>query len=484
MKKLLLLGVCVCCIQLLTAQESLVEFENSLKNSNSSIKDVIPIINDDTNDIAVFFADAKNVYGYLFNDTFELQKKLLSPEKRRKYKVLIGSSILLDGSYRVFLTNKGHNRFSSMTLSFDKKEPQLHEFNLEDTNERFIQTITYKNKFYLLSAARRAPEDHAYNEGIYIYTFDDEGKPKRNTIDIRSFVFLDKKGNAISIPSLVAPYANSIKKIENNVPNSIEVAASNRKMYTQDNKVILSFDNNKEFSQFLEINIETLEANKKSFEKPMKGIEKNRKKTNSYLNGDLLFMVAATKDNFTFQVHSFKTNSVIKKYNFSQEDTIHFKNTPIIQEGGMYDNLRELESSKKFLRKITAQKIGVSAIKVLDMYHLTIGGYVEQKSGGMMPMGGFGIPMASFGNVNMFFNPTMFAYGSMSNTKSTRIECLFDEDFDHLGGDIPENAFDKIDSFVSKEIGEGETIFSYKDYFIFLDYQPVSKNHVLRKFKE
>ncbi len=486
MKKLIIVFTIFCGVQLISAQKSIVGFKNSQKSSSSGIKDVIPIINENTNDLAIFFADAKNVYGYLFNDKFELQNELLSPEKRRKYKVLIGSSIIDNHNYRVFLTNSGYTRFSLMTLSFDKKKHQLNEFNLEEVNERFIQTVTYKNRFYLISAAKRVPEKNAYSEGIYIYTFNEEGLPKRNSINVNNLMYLDKKGSVTSLPKLMGPYSSDIKKIEDNIPNAIEVAASDRKMYTRKNKVVFSFDDNKEYAQFLEIDLETFEAKKKTFEKPMKSIEKTRKKANSYLNGDHIFMVASTKENFKFQVNNFETGSLIKKYSISKEDTISFKNTPIIQEGGMYDNHRELETSKKFLRKITAHKIGVSAIKVDGLYHVTLGGYSEQQRGGVGMSFGFGGGMAvgSFGSVNVFFNPTMFAYNSMSNTKSTRIECLFDEDFDHLGGDVPENAFDKIDSFLSNDIGEGETIFSYQDYYILLDRVSNTNTFALRKFKE
>jgi len=486
MKRLLFLLTFLCFAQMLFSQKSITGFKNSLKTSSSSIKDVIPIVNDSNNDIAIFFADAKNVYGYLFNEKFELQNELLSPEKRRKYKVLIGSSILENGRYRIFLTNKAHTKFSSMTLSFNKELQDLNEFNLEDLNERFIQTAKYNNKFYLISAAKKSPQSNLYGEGVYVYSFDGEGKPKRNKIDISQLFFIGKNGLGTSLPNLIVPYAKSINKIENNVPNSIEVAASDRKMFTQKNKIIFSFDNNKEFSQFFEINLETFEASQKSFEKPMKANKKNRKETNSYLNDNFLFTVASTKDDFIFQVSNYDTDSILNRYSFSKNDSITFKNTPIIQEGGAFDNYRELELSKKFLRKITANKLGVSTIKIKDMYHVTIGGYIEQRNGGIMPMGGFGpVPIANLGNVNMFFNPTMFAYHSIINTKSTRIECLFDDEFDHLGGDIPENAFDKIDSFLTNDIGEGETIFSYKDYFILLDrVTGTNTYYTLRKFKE
>ena len=48
----------------LLSQEELVMFKNDLKTSSSAIKDVIPVVNTKTNEIAFFIADAKNVYGY------------------------------------------------------------------------------------------------------------------------------------------------------------------------------------------------------------------------------------------------------------------------------------------------------------------------------------------------------------------------------------------------------------------------------------
>ena len=63
MKKIALTIVVLLSIQLLSAQKSLSGFKNSLKISSSSIKDVIPIINENNDDIVLFFADTKNVYG-------------------------------------------------------------------------------------------------------------------------------------------------------------------------------------------------------------------------------------------------------------------------------------------------------------------------------------------------------------------------------------------------------------------------------------
>ena len=73
------------------AQENLITFNNDLKTSSSDIKDVIPIVDEKTGSIAFFVADAKNVYGYKIDSTFKVTRKISSEEKRRKFKILIGS---------------------------------------------------------------------------------------------------------------------------------------------------------------------------------------------------------------------------------------------------------------------------------------------------------------------------------------------------------------------------------------------------------
>ena len=98
-------------------------------------------------------------------------------------------------------------------------------------------------------------------------------------------------------------------------------------------------------------------------------------------------------------------------------------------------------------------------------------------------MGGFGaIPMASFGGATLFFNPTALAYNSFTNTKSTRIECLFNDNFEHLKDEkVADNVFDKIKkSSASNHVTE--TIFRYKDYFIKGNYNNYTKIYTLKKY--
>jgi len=164
------------------SQKGITSFKNNLKTSSSYLKDVIPVVNKETGDIAFFVADAKNIYGYKIDTNFKVIDSIISEEKSRKYKVLIGSSASKNNSYRVFLTNKKQNKFSSMQFSFKDGTTSLKEFSLGE-KEVFIQTVASKNQFYLISGSK-------FRNQLYIYSFDEDGNPKRHYVNTSNLRFI------------------------------------------------------------------------------------------------------------------------------------------------------------------------------------------------------------------------------------------------------------------------------------------------------
>ena len=453
------------------SQEKILSFTNDLKTSSSNLKDVIPIVNEKTGEIAFFVADAKNVYGYKIGSDFKVKEKITSEEKRREYKIIIGSSVNDDGSYRIFLTNKNQNKFTSINFSFRDGKTTSKEISI-NKNETFLQTVTYNNKFYLISGTK-------IGNRLSIYTFDSEGNSTSNNIDLSGLRFINSKGKSINVLSLLVK-SEKIKKFEENTPNSIELTSEQRKMYIRNGSILFSFDHHKMFTQILKIDLNTFETSSFQFRKPKLG--KKARRTNSFVNGDYIYTIAATKEKFAFEILDFKTGNLIKEYSATKNDSITFKNTAIIQEGGLYSGYRELGKTKRFLRRIATGNTGISARKVNGKFHLVIGGYIVQRMNGgmMMPFGG--IPIASFGSATVFFNPTQIAFNSLTSNKATRIESLFDENFNHIKGEIKKNAFNKMKSFKSKN--KGSAVFKYKDFFIKTDYHSFSKDFTFRKFTD
>jgi hypothetical protein len=455
----------------INAQKGIVSFKNNLKTSSSYLKDVIPVVNKETGEIAFFIADAKNVYGYKIDTNFKVIDSITSEEKSRKYKILIGSSASKNNSYRVFLTNKKQNKFSSVQFSFKDGTTELKEFSL-GKNEIFIQTVTSKNQFYLISGSKSRNQ-------LYIYSFDDAGNPKRHYVNTTDLRFIDAEGKNKNLLSFLIQ-DEPLKKFEENTPNSLELTSAKRKMYVRENSILITLDHHNMFTQVLQVDINTYKAEAFQFNKP--SLSEKSKRTNSYLNGNNLFTIAVTKDAFSVEILDFKTGNLIKEYSANKNDSITFKNTAIIQEGGMYDAYRELGKTKRFLKRISKGNTGISARKVNNQYHLIIGGYIVQKSnaGMMMPFGG--VAIGSIGTVTVFFNPAQIAFNSFTNNKTTRIESLFDTNFNHIKGEIKENAFDKMKDFKSNN--KGSTVFKYKDYYIKTSYNTFSKDFIFRKFTD
>ncbi len=460
----------------LSAQTEIASFKNFLKENSTDIKDVIPVVNAENNDLAILIADAKNVYAYKFNDEFKLTGQLLSETKKRKHKVLLGSSIINE-EYQIYLTNKNKTSFAIVNFSFETNKNTVTEFLLP-SNQTFLQTISFNNNFFILSGDKVAGK-------LYLNYFTKEGL-KYHILDVTTIPFKNNNEKEVIATDLLFPFSPiSLNKFEADNPHSIESVSEMIKMYLKEDEVHISFDNNNTITQVLIINLTTKEISKKTFNKPLTNVRKGKKKSNSFILNDKIAIIAATKNVFAMHLLNYSSGNFIKEYAVGKDETISFKNTPIIQKGGFYNGYRELEKTQKFLRKITAGNIGVSVIRNKENYVFTVGGYVEQRATTPMMMGGFGAIggiAISLGNINSFFNPTMYAYNSFTNTKSTQIKGLFDNNFNHIkGAEIPKNIFDKIKSTPRKS-DIGYTIFKYKDFYIRSDYTPSDKTYHLRKF--
>lgn len=384
----------------------------------------------------------------------------------------MGSTIYGD-DYRIFLSNKKKKKFASIQFSFANKSTSIKEFKLPK-NEVFIQSLSHLDTFFMLVADKRIGN-------LYLYDFDVDGNPKKHQIQFVNGSLLFSAANKPLRIAQVLIKNEVIKKFEKDTPNAIETASEKVKMFIDGNQVKITYDKNNKYTQVLTLDLTSKKMTRKNFNKPMTFIKSSNKKTNSFIYEDKIVIVAATRKVLQMEVLDFNTGTVLKKYAVHKDQDIQFKNTPIVQKGGAFKQYRELETTKKFLRKITTDKIGVSVIKNKGDYQFTIGGSIPKRSA--MPMMGFGgLPIASFGNVTVFFNPTMLAYSSFANTKSIQIECLFDANFNHISDKkVPKNVFDKIKRSHTRNKA-ASTVFKYKGSYFKGDYNSWDKKYYIKKY--
>ena len=476
MLKKLLFTLAFALVLNINAQEELVTIKNSSKTSSSTVKDVVPMVNELNQELSLFFMDSKKIYGYLMNADFEVYKKLTTDNHVKKHELLIGNSISENNDYRMYLSNDKYSKFTTVNFSYERDTVTVKELDLKLNKERFVETINYNNTFKLLTVSEKEPV-------LNIYVFDEEANYKKQQLDFSNDPFINSKGKTVLINDLL----EETTKIEENSLNSIDLTAELSKLVVSGDQLIFSFDQNKDSTQILAIDLSTYEKQIRRMAKPYNDPKAKPKRSNSYINNKHLFTIAASKDYFTFAVQNLRTGVLIDQYAITAKDTITFKNSSIIQVGAVYENYRELEKTKKFLQKITYGNVGISALSTGSQYQLFLGGQHEYRAN----VGGSGMIKYIQGDEIIsgelqvaHFNPAHGAYNLYSNTQSTYIKSLLNDSFKHLEGDIKSNAFDKVKDFEAGKVKSKnlKTIFKYQDDFLFGEYFVETNQFKLRKF--
>jgi hypothetical protein len=475
------------CSQDIAAQKKLTSITDFLHHRNGYVDEVVPIKNPNTNELAILFTQGKRTYAYLLDKHFNKLDSLTAEDKRRKYKQVIGNGTTKDGNYIIYLSNTTKTRFASITFSFSEKKSAFTEFNFELDNERFIQTSHISNAFYILTIEKKSSI-------LNTYKFEDNNPYVKNNIDLEKQSFVDEKEKAVSLYDLITASSGlyslgkkiDVSKIDAENPTTLEIAFQPTKLFSIDKGFLISFDENKNHTQLLELNLEQSNYNFYKIEKPLANISKDDKTSNSFIHQNEIYTITAVDNLIYLQSKNYKTGKLINEHSVYPEETITLKNAPVVQTGGEFSNRRELEKTEKIFRKLNRGSMGISVFKNNDFLNVTYGSIKETKTNPALFFPGFGIPIASAGalSVSLYINPAFFAFESYTNTKAIKINAIFNDSFEHLQGQIPENTFDKIKKFEEKEkiSRNGKTIFRLNDNYIFGSYDSWFRTYTFWEF--
>ncbi|MFC4221390.1 hypothetical protein [Flagellimonas marina] len=463
------------------------EQELHLKDSHYVMKDILPIVNERNGDFALFFNESKTLFAYLFNRNKEKIGEISTKEVPRKYKVLLGYNIDNIGKkYTSFSSNNKRNSFLATSFDFDSKLVVSKEIALPIDEEVFVQALNHNGSFILITITKNSSI-------LNFYSFKDSSAYVKNALELKDFAFLDKKGRKISLYKLLLDKPKlsfsktsfedlSFEMIDTSIPVPMEAASHANKLYLFNNKAYFTFDGFDEVAQILSIDLENFEWGKRKIEKPIAKISTDEKKTNSFIFNENVFLISCTKRGLVFRIENLNSGVSVKEHSILVTEEIKINNTPIIQEGGMYDNYREFDRTDKFIRKVFASNVGLAINRYGENYEITVGGTKNISSGApmMMPMGGIPLATTSLGNLNLTLN----YYYYYTSDKSIYFTGLFNSDFDHIDGEIGENSFNKIDNFKENRRDRifSETVFKYHNDILWGEYLPAKNTYVLRSF--
>ena len=274
-----------------------------------------------------------------------------------------------------------------------------------------------------------------------------------------------------------------IALVDPDIEAAPEVVDAQNKIYLKNDSLILLIDRAPEQLKIFSLDLNSKQATYRTLERDFPPIIPDAfdlRKFNSFLLEDKLYFVHATPNDFNVSIYNFYTSKLLSTYTSTGNDSINFKNTPVIQEGGgtffSQDIDRKLVKTKQLLRKFSAGNALICAIRNDSGQHeVTVGAYkkITQSSGGYVPMGGAGMTMR--------FTP----YSSYSWSRVTRFKMLIDPNTGkHIEGQMIPSVSDQIENY-SKDLKipeEGSSLFVANNFHQFAYYDRTEKKLVVIKF--
>ncbi|MBP2833164.1 hypothetical protein J8281_13300 [Aquimarina sp. U1-2] len=488
---------CIRCIYLLLflniftfgwSQRIISKKELSLKSNLNERRESITIVDDKENSFSILIADRKNLHLNKYDDSYTIVEDFVFERPKTRAKNII-CAIKKDKNHLLLLDNEKKTFFQLLYFDSSSRTHELKSNSIFDKGEIYLKSFTHNSYIYLLTLKKNTSV-------INTYKIDALGDITSLNYNFSDEIFYNKNNKIVSLYELLFDTHTIVHKpkleiIENDLPVSLESACKIRKLYKKDDRFYITLDHNNNFTYIIVLDPNSANSKVLNIEKPQLLYTENKNssvKSNSYLFEDRLYQIVGESEQMCFFVKTIDSKKLIKQIHLRKNDSILFKNTPIIQDGGYYSKHREMEKTSKFLRKISSGNIGVTVRHHNNLFEITMGGVKTSKGGGFgapmpmmggMPMGNGALPM-----MPMYHNTMWLSYIGYIGSKSTHIKGLFNSSIEHIEGEIHPNIFEQIKEYADELLNKkAETIFSFKEDYIHAYYDSMSRKYILTKFE-
>jgi len=474
MKNIVVLIAVINSIINLYSQESTF-FDLQLKGN----RDVFQVVDSINNNVTLFFSDKDKVTAIGINDKFQIIDSISAKRPESKYNEILGYNC---SGKKIGLIWAKSNKKELLEQTFDFSEKKIIEkiFTLDLKKEKIISSISMNDAFYLITCHK---EDLTLN--FYIVK---ENKLEIKKVNLKQETFynsLKKRTNIFDLFTedlYLRNVSSNVEIINKHSLTSLKSTSAIRKLFLEDNQIIFTFDNHKDVTQCIFINLKSFDYFLKFYKNPIINSNELIFNSNSYLYDKHIFQLKTSEDQFYFTIKDFDDN-LIQTHHLTKSDSLYFINTPVIQENGEFISKREFEKTSKFIRKVNNLNCGVTVRHFDNNYLITIGALSQGNPNGVSSIGGvFGLAGIL---VATALNPTMDSFQSFSNQKVIYAHCLFDKNLNHIDGNVPEFSFDRIRNYLdtNKEL-KSKTLFKFNDYYYLGFYLKNEEKYFFKKFKE
>jgi len=456
MKKLLLILLLVC-ESTLFSQTILNSYPISMRNSGG-YSQILNVENTKTHDVFAFIADDKNLAILQYNKALFLTNELRTSRSNIEDKLIIGYSFDEDGNPTLYWSSEDFKSIVLIKYDMSNKAIKPLKFSFPYSKEYFIATFQKNNVFYLLS------KDSA-EQTLTLYKFKDDTVEEK-PLDFSSFTFQNRNTQPISFNQFIRDYP--IEKIEVGDYNPLSRSIKKSKAYMLDNRLVLTFDQNPAKTQIFDVNLQTYEIKEKNF--PQSMAEKSRRINNSFFLDDRLYQINTNSEELQLDIKDYNTGETIKNIKVSKNDTIKFKNSPLLLQ--VEDQKpKEIRKTSTFLKYLSALDIGISTFKNRQNTYVTIGGIPKEARA-----------YYSFYDDLQPFEINLLQFGQ---NQTVYFESILDPKFEFIQQRQEPFASDNIYYFLetNKKIRLQNTL-PLDDFSILGYYDSAAKQFIMRKFMD
>ncbi len=448
------------------AQTRLVSFPLELKKPRDNHQ-ILNGINDQ-NQIFAFASDRDNVTILKFNSAIFFQDSLKINRPDKNFAFMSGYSFSENGNPIVFWASENYKKIKSVEYNLKEKTTFVYDYSIPFTDEEILLTFNENNSFYILSRSKKADQ-------LKLYIF---GKDKQErTFDFSEFKFKDGRNKPTSFNKILE--RSPIEKIDPKIFNSLFYTVKQTKLYIGNDKIFLHFNHNPQQTQVFEIDIATSEITEKIFLQPI--LKEGRSNSNSFFHNNKLYQLNLNDKEMAFTINSYPSGQLLKAFNVTANDSIAFKNSPLLIQTGNKEP-RDLKTTKKFLRRLSSSDVGLSVYQTAQGNLITIGRSKNVSPTGNMLLGvTLGISAAVSGNSNIFIGDVF----ENETAQSIYFESLLDTNFVPVKSKTDPLAVDYIAGFLDKN-GNAvlATTLKYNDFYILCYYDSDKREFVMRKFQD
>lgn len=449
---------------LLFSQTILTTFPLELKKSKE-FKQIVQAENTTTHEIFVFASDKENLTILKYNTALFLSNQLTLARPDSSYKLLSGYSFDSKGNPTLYWSSSDLNKILAVQYDLESKTiAAILNYEIPFVKESIVTLFQENNVFYILTQKET-------EQKLILYVFKN-GKKEVKILDFSSFKFLTKKEEAVTLNDILEVYP--IEKIDTNQFNPLFKGAQKTKIFVEKNRLILSLDYNFKQTELFDIDLNTFEIQEKKIPQPI--TKKQTGWSNSFYHENKIYQLNINEEEMLFDIKDYQTSEVIKSYVVSKNDTISFKNSPLlIQNGGQKP--RDLKNTIKFLQRLLFLDIGLTVYQTPKDVLITIGGTSDGQTGYSNITEGL--------NVTMSQNFNAIAFDLFNNQGPTTIyfESVFDKNLNPEKIEQEPLAVDFISQFNQqhREVTLSNII-KYNNYYILGYYDIYNKQFTMRKF--